>query len=205
MSTKQTPCSPLHFKNQFLKLLSEMDGAIHRLPFGASRTKMIRYQTLIAAGGYFGPRAKELLNLKWIDIVHKTETKIFEYKTSKIRSVYFSKTFIRYADTNFKLIDPVNIHHLVLHKKNRPMEPVSTRDFNESFAAYLKMFGIETDNPSSHTLRKTFMNAMWHELGGTEQAYLTVGKMMGYQDKSQVMDYLGHTKKQIKEAVHRLP
>jgi hypothetical protein len=45
---------------------------------------------------------------------------------------------------------------------------------------------------------------MWRQLGGDERAYLTVGKMMGYSDKGQVMDYLGHTRRQIKDAVLRL-
>lgn len=208
MSAKQNPCSPLDFDNVFLKLLADMDGEIHRIRSGErsqlNAEKMVRYQTLIAAGGYFGPRAKELLSLKWFDIVGKKETSVFyQFKTGKNRKVYFAPSFIKLAERNYRLIDPINLHHLVLHKRDNPMEPVATRDFNENLAYYFERFGVVTENPSSHTLRKTFMNHAWQQLGGDERAYLTVGKMMGYASKEQVMDYLGHTQKQIREAVLR--
>jgi integrase len=209
MSSAQLPCSPLDFEAVFLRLLADMDGEIHRLPVAYPRDrqirdKLIRYQTLIAAGGYLGTRAKELLNLRWYDIVGKTENSVYEYKTGKSRKVYFSKSFIKIAERNYKLIEPVNIHHLILHRADNPMVAITTRDFNKNFATYLKKYNVETENPSSHTLRKTFMFEMWRQLGGDERAYLTVGKMMGYSDKGQVMDYLGHTRKQIKDAVLRL-
>jgi integrase len=209
MSTSQLPCSPLGFEDVFLRLLADMDGEIHRLPVAFPherkiREKLVRYQTLIAAGGYLGTRAKEMLNLRWFDIVGKTENSVYEYKTGKSRKVYFAKSFIKIAERNYKLLDPGNIHYLVLHRSDNPMTPITTRDFNKNFALYLKKYHVETENPSSHTLRKTFMNEMWRQLGGDERAYLTVGKMMGYSDKGQVMDYLGHSRKQIKEAILRI-
>jgi len=207
MATGQQPCAPLDFDKVFLKLLADMDGDIHRIRSGErsllNGEKMVRYQTLIAAGGYFGLRAKELLSLKWLDIIGKKETSFWQFKTGKKRKVYFAPSFIKLAERNHTFIDPVNVHHLVLHRRDNPMSPVGTRDFNENLSYYFKRFGVETENASSHTLRKTFMMHAWHQLGGDERAYLTVGKMMGYASKEQVMDYLGHTQKQIREAVLR--
>jgi len=203
MSANQTPCAPLDFESVFLKLLADMDGEIHRLAEGPPKQKLIRYQTLIAAGGYFGPRAKELLALPWYDIIGKTENSIYQFKTAKKRKVYYNVSFIKLAERNYKLVDPDNIHHLILHKQDNPMMPVSTRDFNASFAKYLERFHVETENASSHTLRKTFMNRAWQLLGADHRAYMSVGKMMGYVQIEQVMDYLGHTDKQIKEAILR--
>lgn len=207
MSAKQIPCSPLDFDTVFLMLLADMDGEIHRIRAGGSSRldadKMIRYQTLIAAGGYFGPRAKELLSLSWFNIIGKKESSVYQFKTGKNRKVYFSQSFIKIAERNYRLLDPVNVHHLILHRKDNPMEAVTTRSFNENLAFYFKRFKVDTENPSSHTLRKTFMAHAWDQLGGDERAYLTVGKMMGYASKEQVMDYLGHTQKQIREAIIR--
>ncbi|HNP94250.1 MAG TPA: tyrosine-type recombinase/integrase [Cyclobacteriaceae bacterium] len=207
MAVNQQPCSPLDFDTVFLRLLADMDGEIHRIRSGErsmlNGEKMVRYQTLIAAGGYFGPRAKELLSLKWFDIIGKKDTSVWQFKTSRKRKVYFSPSFIKLAERNYKIIDPINVHHLVLHRKSNPMTPVATRDFNENLSYYFQRFGVETENTSSHTLRKTFMNHAWQQLGGDERAYLTVGKMMGYASKEQVMDYLGHTQRQIREAVLR--
>lgn len=207
MAANQQPCSPLDFNAVFLKLLADMDGEIHRIRSGErsmlNSEKMVRYQTLIAAGGYFGLRAKELLALRWYDIIDKKETSVWQFKTGKKRKVYFAPSFIKLAERNYKLIDPEIIHHLVLHRRDNPVAPVATRDFNENLAYYFERFGVNTENPSSHTLRKTFLEHAWQELGGDERAYLTVGKMMGYASKEQVMDYLGHTQRQIREAVLR--
>jgi integrase len=137
MSAAQLPCSPLDFEAVFLRLLADMDGEIHRLPVAYPRDrqirdKLIRYQTIIAAGGYLGARAKELLNLRWYDIVGKTENSVYEYKTGKSRKVYFSKSFIKIAERNYKLIEPVNIHHLTLHRADNPMVAITTRDFKKT-------------------------------------------------------------------------
>lgn len=201
MSRFQTPCAPLDWKNEFLYFLAQMDGEIHRETDDSKRLKLVKYQTIIAIGGYFGPRAKEFLTMTWNDIIDKKEGEIFEYKTEKKRKVAFHPNFISYANRNFKIINPLNIHHLILHKTSSPLERIATPQFNRAFKNYLVKFNIKTENPSSHTLRKTFMERLWNRLGADSKAYLTVAKHMGYQDVSQVQDYLGHTRQQIKEAV----
>lgn len=203
MSLNQAPCAPLDFEREFLKLLADMDGDIHRSLKGGrlDPLKLVRYQTLIAAGGYFGARAKELLSLTWFDIVGKRETSVFQFKTK--RQVYFAPSFMKLAERNYKLIEPLNIHHLVLHRRDNPMQPVSTGDFNENLGYYFKRYGVVTENPSSHTLRKTFMLHAWHQLGADDRAYVTLAKMMNYREVGQVRDYLGHTRAEIHEAVLR--
>ncbi|HQL46672.1 MAG TPA: hypothetical protein PLI85_08720 [Bacteroidales bacterium] len=42
---------------------------------------------LISTGAYLGLRAKDLLNIKWIDILGKDEITIAESKTGKVRSI----------------------------------------------------------------------------------------------------------------------
>ena len=42
---------------------------------------------LIGTGAYLGLRAKDLLNIKWIDILGKDEITIAESKTGKVRSI----------------------------------------------------------------------------------------------------------------------
>lgn len=216
MAVNQQPCSPLDFDGVFLKLLADMDGEIHRIRSGESilsAEKIARYQTLIAVGGYFGPRAKELLSLRWVDIIGKEECSISPFTTSKKTKVCFSKSLIKLVEGNYKIINPPNIRHLVLHRKNQPKVPVAIRDFNENLSSYFERFGVETENASSLTLRKTFLNHAWLELGGDERGYLAVGEIMGYAYKEeipyeipykeQVMDYLGHTHQQIRETVLR--
>ncbi len=192
---------PLDWESEFLELLAKMDSAIHRQKNEQRKLKMVRYQTLFASGGWMGLRAKEMLNLSWHEVVGKTENSFFQFKQGKKRKIYFSKNFIDYMDRNYSIIAPTNIRYLILHKEGDPLAPVSSTQFNNELKKYANKFGLGTDQVSSHTFRKTFMQKLWVELGGDERAYLTVGKMMGYADKTQVMDYLGHTDRDIKEAI----
>ena len=186
-----------------------MDGEIHRkrsetldgLDPGHTWEKLVRYQTIIATGGYIGLRAKELLHLNWFDIIDKTQHQVFQFKTSTKRKVYFAPSYIKIADRNFKLIDPDNIHHLIIHRQDNPMEAISTNQFNTAFRMYLKKFNVDTPTPSSHTLRKTYMNHFWQLAGGTEEAYITLARDMNYKSIQQVKDYLGHTRRKIKETI----
>ncbi|MEQ8423080.1 MAG: tyrosine-type recombinase/integrase [Balneola sp.] len=204
MAEDQTKTQPLLWQDEYEKLLAEMDREIHRMESEELRMKWIRYQTLIIAGGHFGLRAKEFLNLSWSQLVNKSESSAFQYKTKRKRKFYFSKNVIRLLNHNYELVNPWNIHHLVLHKQKSPMEPISTRQFNESFARILSKCGITAANPSSHTLRKTFAHHIWADLyEKSEEGILVACEMLDHQDPKETKVYLGITDKKIKDTYLR--
>lgn len=201
MSENQEPCEPLKWDQEFLLLLARMDGEIHREKRANRKETMIRYQTVIAAGGYLGLRGKEFLHLSWDDIIGKTETKLFQFKTKSKRKVYFAPSFIKIVERNFNMIDPENMHHVILHKKDSPTVPITTNQFNQYFKRRMDAAEIQTVQPSSHTLRKTFVLHLWEELGSNEMATALTAKAMNYSSREQVLDYIGVNAKAIKGAV----
>lgn len=204
MSEKQNKTHPLIWEDQYLKLLACLDNKILREVNSSKKEKLIRYQTLIIIGGYFGPRAKEFLHMSWFDVVEKKQTDSFQFKTGRKRKIYFNERVIRMIDQNYKMIDPLNIHHLILHKKDRPTEPVATRQFNESFAKILPACSVKAGNPSSHTLRKTFAHHIWADLyDKTEEGILMASQMLDHQDTKETSTYLGISEKKIKETYMR--
>ena len=62
--------------NQMLQLL-------HRL----KRDNRLQDYLLIATGCYFGLRIKDLLNLRWSDVMKKEDITVIESKTGKRRSI----------------------------------------------------------------------------------------------------------------------
>ncbi len=202
MSEKQTRTEPLLWEQQYQKLLASLDNRILRET--AKKEKLIRYQTIIITGGYFGSRAKEFLHLTWSDVVGKKQTDVFQFKTGRKRKIYFNEKVIRMIDQNYQMIDPVNSHHLILHKKDQPTVPISTRQFNESFAKILERCSIDTQNPSSHTLRKTFAYHIWADIyHKTEEGILMASQMLDHQDIKETMTYLGIGEKKIKDTYMR--
>ena len=199
MSIDQKPAEPLDWKDEFLYLLNHIEKEYER-KVGADRDRLLRYHTMIATGGFLGTRAKEMLNLSWNDIVGKTENDIFQFKQGRKRKVYFADAYIEMVNQNFQRIKPANIYDLILHKKDRPTVPISTRQFNASFARLLKRAGIHKEVPSSHTLRKTFGTYIYKEyFKSTEEGLITASQMLDHQDIEETKKYIGITDKVIKE------
>jgi integrase len=199
MSQRQLPCSALDWKSEFQFLLNEMITKMH-LSQGAKKIHLARYLTAIACGGYFGPRAKELLNLHWFDVINKRERDVFEFKTEKRRKIYFNEKLIRLINSNYEVVDPDNIHEFILPSPRHPGKPISTRSFNKSFQIILKELGIQTDNPSSHTLRKTFALRAFKNKGSDENALSFVSDLLNHTSPKVTRTYLGLKKREVQEA-----
>jgi hypothetical protein len=65
--------------------------------------------------------------------------------------------------------------------------------------------GNEEFAVASHTLRKTYVNYMFHSLGGNHNAQVQTAKHMNYRSADQVLDYLGISKKEVKDFIFRMP
>ncbi|MCB0495652.1 MAG: tyrosine-type recombinase/integrase [Cyclobacteriaceae bacterium] len=199
MSTSQTACSPLDWDGEFQKLLKELSVTIHESE-GERKIMLARYQTAIAIGGYLGPRAKELLHFTWYDFLDKSDKDLYEFKTEKHRKIYFNEKLLKLVTSNYKIVDPINIHDLILESPRHPGRSISTRAFNKAFKNILEKADIETENPSSHTLRKTFAYRVFDNKGKDEQALIFVGEVLNHSSTQYTRKYLGIRRNQVKEA-----
>ena len=209
MSKGQEPCEPLDWQEQFLPLLLSISGEIEQQQSSELSETLRRYQTIIACGGYLGLRAKEFLDLSWHEIIGKTHKMQFQFKPKTKRKVYFSPSLLKIVERNYLAINPDAIHHLILHKKGEPLTPISTTQFNLYFKRRMKKAGLFKGNEefavASHTLRKTYVNFMFHSLGGDHNALVQTAKHMNYRSPDQVLDYLGIDKKNVKDFIFRMP
>ncbi|MEP2025487.1 MAG: tyrosine-type recombinase/integrase [Reichenbachiella sp.] len=200
MSEGQKPTRPLLWEVEFMKLLASIEDSYVKTMHPDKRQRFLRYHTLLSVGGYIGPRAKEFLNLRWIDIVNKTEGDLFQFKQGRQREVFFHQHLIRIIDANYTKLDPENIQHLVLHKKDEPNTPIATRQFNSSFKRLLENANIHTGTPSSHTLRKTFGMHIYADVyGSTEKGLIMASKMLDHRSVEDTMKYIGLTRDKMKE------
>lgn len=200
MSEGQKPTRPLLWQVEFLTLLVSIEKEYHKTVNTSKRERLLRYHTLIAIGGYIGPRAKEFLNLTWYDVVNKNELDFYQYKVGRKRRAPFHPKLIKMINRNYELIEPINEQHLILHKEDNPNAPVSTRQFNASFKRLLERAGIDTRQPSSHTLRKTFALHVYADIHNSSSKGLAEAcKMLDHRSIDQTMDYIGLTEDKLKE------
>lgn len=198
MSVQQTACSPLHWEEEFQKLLRDLSVSIHEAS-GQKKVTLARYQTAIAIGGYLGPRAKELLSLKWFDFLGKSESDLYEFKTEKQRKIYFNDKLLKLINSNYLIVDPINIHDYILQSPKNPAKAITTRAFNKAFKSLLESHSISTDNPSSHTLRKTFAHRIFQNQGANEKALIMLAEILNHSSTKYTRRYLGIRKRQIKQ------
>lgn len=200
MSEEQKRTEPLKWNEEFLLLLASVEKETFQTTSDAKIEAFIRYHTLMAIGGFIGPRAKEFLNLTWFDVVGKDEGQIFQFKQGRPRDVYFHPHLIQMVDANFERINPTNIHHLIIHKNGEPYEPIKTQQFNQGFARRLSKAGINTRQPSSHTLRKTFGMHIYRDIYHcSEEGLIMACKLLDHRSVEDTMKYIGLTDQRIKE------
>ncbi len=178
--------------------MKQLSIAIHTA-LGEKKKHLACYQTSIAIGGYLGPRAKELLQFTWHHVINKKEKDLYEFKTEKNRKVYYNNKLLQLVKANFQIIDPINVHDFIL-ASNELNKPITTRAFNKSFKHILKQYSIETDNPSSHTLRKTFAYRVFKNEGGDESALIFVSEILAHSTLKVTRKYLGITQNALKKA-----
>jgi integrase len=138
--------------------------------------------------------------LTWFDFLGKSEKDLYEFKTEKHRRIYFNEKLLKLLKANYIIIDPVNIHDYILQSPQYPGRAITTRAFNKAFKVLLTQYQIITDNPSSHTLRKTFATRVFKNKGADEHALIFVGEMLDHSTVQYTRKYLGIRKNQIREA-----
>jgi len=131
---------------------------------------------LFASGFYFGLRISDILSLKWGQIL-SDRFELEEQKTGKTRRITVSS---KYRQLVTQAVDLMAV--IAANKRIR-----------SAFTRY----GITTQNPSSHTLRKTFGRRVYENLNQSENALITLSKIFNHRDISTTRKYIGITQQQI--------
>jgi|AACY02.16.fsa_nt_gi integrase len=160
---------------------------------------------MCAAGLYFGLRIGDILQLRWKDILQPSFT-IHEQKTGKRRKIK--------VHPDFALIRDAALQQMPEHRRPQPQQfvfvsqeprgnrrrPISRQAANKRFKKALQAYGIETANPSSHTLRKTFGRRVWNKNGKSEAALVLLGEIFNHRSITVTRKYLGITADEIAQA-----
>ena len=166
-----------------------------------------QYNTALmcAAGFYFGLRIGDILQLRWKDIQQDAFT-IHEQKTGKRRQIKVHPDFAKLRDDSLDNIpqhrrpQPQQFVFVSQEPRGNRRRPISRQAANKRFKKALETYGIETANPSSHTLRKTFGRRVWNRNGKSEAALVLLGEIFNHRNITVTRKYLGITADEIAQA-----
>lgn len=157
---------------------------------------------LFAAGFYFGLRISDILQLTWSDITSNKFT-INEKKTGKARQIVVHNDFKKIVKMTLANIDypkPQDLVFVSQRTNGRKDKPISVIAANKRIKKAFDTYGIQTQNPSSHTLRKTFGRRVYENNQKSEAALILLSKIFNHRDISTTRRYIGITQEQITNA-----
>ena len=155
---------------------------------------------LITMGCYFGLRIGDLISIKWDEVINKKELNIQESKTKKSRTITF----------NEKVVEAINLCSNELMSKdnhwnskyvfaNRWGGQISVSYINKRLKVIFGKYNVRVQNPSSHTLRKTFGKRIYEMDGQSDRSLIYLSDIFGHSSTAITRSYIGITQEQIKD------
>jgi len=163
---------------------------------------------MVGFGIYTGLRIGDILARTWKE-VKKDRFTITEQKTGKRREIIMTPDLVKLRD--LALSDfPANRQPPGSHFVFIPQRPVkgsepgtsqlSLNAANKRIKSALADCGIKTQNPSSHTLRKTFGRQLWESHGRSEEALITLSELFNHDSTATTRGYLDIKREELAEA-----
>ena len=152
---------------------------------------------LITMGCYFGLRIGDLLKLKWKDVLGKNELVLIESKTKKVRRITINP---KVAETlNFCSIYRKSNDENVYLFANRWGDPVTISYVNKRLKYTFDKYGVQVQNSSSHTLRKTFGKRVYESDNKSERALVYLSEIFGHSSLTITRRYIGIRQQELSE------
>ena len=155
----------------------------------------LKYALLIAVGSYVGLRISDLRILKWNDILNKEYLNVIEKKTKKERKITIHPDLQEIVQRIYNKVNPdVNQYMFVNRFGERP---ISIQHINQKLKESFKKYGVEINNLSSHSLRKTLSREIYQKNGCSDKALLLLSELLNHSSISTTKRYLGIQEQEI--------
>lgn len=154
---------------------------------------------LLALGFYTGLRISDILQLQWRDIMGDT-LEVMERKTQKHRHITINPKLKKIISQTFQQQQPDFLNDYIFKGKRGPNgnKPLTVVGANNRIKAVFKKYDIRTQNPSSHTLRKTFALRVYEVNNRSEDALILLSEMFNHSSIAITRKYIGITPQRIK-------
>jgi integrase len=178
-----------------------MLGLTHRLKQDGNLT----FYLLILSGCYFGLRAGDLLQLTYPDVLYNEDFTVTEQKTGKRRKITINPA-VRDAlkDVSDRLARKGKFDPNGYVFANRWGSPLSISYVNKQLHVIFSKYNVRVQNPSTHTLRKTFGKAVWERDDRSERSLIYLSEIFSHTSIATTRKYIGVTEKQIADVYLRL-
>lgn len=158
-------------------------------------SKNANTRLMLAVGFFTGLRISDILNLKWNQLLNGDLT-VKEKKTNKVRTIKIVPMLQTIVNNVY---DGENLESFIFISKayNSDQKKITVTAANKRIKKVFTKYGIEVQNASSHTLRKTFARRIWEGHGKTDEALIYLCELLGHSSTKMTRKYIGITKQVI--------
>lgn len=139
-------------------------------------------------------RASDVLNLRWVDILDKSECVITEKKTKKVRRVYFNQSVQKRFRELYELMEQPNKNSFIFvpPTKNNEDGPAMTIQWvNKTLKEFKRIYRIKVGNFSTHTFRKTFGRYVYEKHGRSAESLILLNSIFSHGSIDTTKTYIG--------------
>lgn len=189
MSDLQYCLAPLDWNSEFNRILKSIAKEVDQLEDDRKR-KLASYYTSIALGGYLTIHSRQLLMLKWDDVIYKNRSDAFWNNNEKGHRVPFHPDLLKIIKRNYAICKPFANHHLIVSNPLKHQKLLIDRTYNNTLSQILLNRGIDIGTEGSHILRKTGALRIYNEKGGGPEALQYVSELLNHRSFGMTRTYL---------------
>lgn len=139
-----------------------------------------------------GLRYSDVSKLRWCDILDQRKIIITAKKTNKTHVIPIGQNAADHFTLLYKHMGRPNKKEVILTgSKNADGKSVSIQYINRTLKSWALKYGLNIDNFSTHTFRKTFGRYVYEKGGRTEKTLLYLNRIFKHTSLATTMIYLG--------------
>lgn len=148
-------------------------------------------------------RASDVLQLRWVDVLDKTETVVLEKKTGKPRKISFNKSVRDKLRELWTLMDCPN-KALYIFQTNRTGQPMTIQNVNQQLKLFKYKYRLNINHFSTHTFRKTFGRYVYDTNGHSAESLILLNKILNHSNIQVTKTYIGITQDEINDVFNSI-
>jgi integrase len=160
------------------------------------RDNVHNFSLLIAIGGFTGLRISDILALRWESLLNNDVLEVREKKTGKQRRIKINQELKDLACRIHEKIGRPELSTLIFINRYG-MKAFNIQYVNVRLKQIFNTYHIRTDNPSTHTLRKSFGRRVWEKDNCSDRSLVMLSEIFNHSNIQITKRYLGIREKEI--------
>lgn len=173
-----TTAEPLEFAD-YLRLIDELENA-----------RKYRWELFCILACAFALRARDVLNIKWGDVLYGDLYVFCEHKTGKHRRIPINATIREKLNFIYERMGSPEIESLAFVNQ-RTQQPFTIQNINYHLRNFKKKYELPINRFSSHSFRKTFGMKYFKDQGESERALIILSRELNHSGPHVTRRYIG--------------